>query len=1261
MASNGSSSGPQRKSNILLRMLDSRRNRLEEGSESDDEAEADVLDQHQHQQSPRNRSPHPHLNSFDNYIESFFPSPPFPTVPTNTESPILAHSSTAPHISSSLRGCEPRFGLFERGAPPRRGRDSAVGSPSRGDLSPTRASFDTDGVPGLSPYQIHLSRALQDGMIEDSLLHSHAVSSLHRPHTRPRTAGSQPETSMPQGYHMDAEVPGYAFDDLDSYSSDRASRSSTFESLGTASADPCRQTNHTMGESSKRTRDKFEDAGTKDLLNTLKRQGAVTAMVYRNTAPDPEANDIWPEFRSTAKLPVRYSVLDINQTSPKADAPHGRVQAARQNSYELRGRANTCATQRRSQNGFNEMGSAVPSGSFAVDTPVNTLSRGRPLWQLPVELVEQIIEHLNRDDVKSLRLVSRELNDYTSQAAFKTVVVPFNTEIYGMLGQEPKPDRKGKKRAKFSKLEYWWKNANGDEVYNGHGLDVFRGFGRHILRYAMSFEVTEDSLSAPPLKTITEQRTSFWGNYEWPFEEYRRFDAVAGLESAADETPRMKTAFSELTKVKELALSIDSGLGWLNGPDRSIRAHILQKPPNIFGSHQRIPDRRTQAQLELWNHIETMHARAGEEVKLASLYKLEGAHPLTEAQEVGLLATTQPTLPFLDPHIVHEATPHDMNDSNQPLEGSDLLDRRMLGQCNTNTGVLFTSTTLQNSDAAHVASPIIPATLSKAQKEWLLETEWAQRAFVSSYMLSIIDNPTTFHPIHTLNISSLSDRYISMLNRADLWNALPNLKSVTLIIVPGWRTVHKDEAGFVDTPIVDPTGRVDTFSELLRTRIASRPGINKLTVGFATGGEHAEGLHARNKLLMPAPLLPLTARMHADPLPSTVETALVQDANVLQQVLLRFPYLEEITLRNCWITPSALLEFVKIHDKCSLQHLNMESVSLTAVLRPTGNAHAAHAVQQAIPQNAAAAHHMVGNLWQLNNNNGGNAAPAQQLPANNQTLNFYIQSLIVQLQQMQVNAGGMQQHHINFLQNQLQLQLQNAQTPNPHPAQGHTLPLAQNTAQQNTQAQQQFNITQMAYLNHLAMQVNTIQQFIAGQGAPVAPPANAPTGGANSVLQTRPREGSWMDVIDQISPGTNLSDFESSHSQADRNRITSLSCISFISCGYAKLPYLVPGVDQSAIETANGFATALRNPVFTKRYNALSPAMLSSKWPYLGEIVQEVDLSELAALYAAWHLTDGWKDIEAARAVEFDGLLSGGTGRFTGKVQRSDRVDAGSQ
>lgn len=1099
----------------------------------------------------------------------------------------------------------------------------------------------------MSPYEIDLSVALEEGLLENDRRQNNTCNFLQHAQTRARTSASYSEASAFQSARDDNSL-HLSDEDCDT----RADHTNCAGISGhTSLPDWLAANDCDMGGSSRRGRDKIRDKDIKDLLNTLERHGAITAFVYHAVEPDTEANDIWPNFRNKAKLPLRYALLDAshgNFANKELGALTGRSQIATNVRYNLRGQSN-----------------ASPALASQATSPQYTAlnSRMRPLWQLPVELVEQIIEHLDRDDVKSLRLVSRELNDYTSQAAFKTVVVPFNTEIYGMLEQEVNPDRKGKKRARMSRPEYWWNNAKGDEVYNGHGLDVFRGFGKHILRFGMSFEMNEDYLSAPPSKSTTEQKTSFWGNYDWPFEEYRRFDAVAGLESAADETPRMKTAFSELTKVRELALSVDSGLGWLNGPDRSIRARILQTPPRIFGSRRDNSDRRSQAQWNLWRYVEDTHTHAGEDIRIASLYRLEGARPLTDAQESRLLATAQPSLPFLESHIPYEATPHDTADTvvSRPLDDTNLPDRHVLESSDVNSGVLFTSSTLQCNDAAHVLSPIVPATLSKAQREWLLETEWAQRAFLSSYMLSVIDNPTTFESIHTLHISSLSDRYISVLNRTDFWDTLPNLSDVTLMIIPGWRTVEKDGAGYVGTPSVDPTAQVDTFCGLLQAQVAPRAMISKLTVGYTTGGEYAEGLHARNKLLMPAPLLPLRARVHADPSMPLMDTATVQEANMLRQALVHFPHLEELTLRNCWITPSALVQFVKLHDDYMLKRLNLSSVSLTAVLRHPGNAQAANVAQQAMLPNAPN-HQVLGH--NMNNNGVGNAggiaAPAN--PGYGHAMNNHIQNLVTQLQQMQANTTGIQQHHqLQALQTQLQQQMQNAQAL----AQSvQTLTATQAGAThsqgmvhfQQQQLQQQQH--QAAQIVQLTTQVNFLQNIIANQNAQ-ANAAAAAAGNASSVLQAPAREGSWIDTIDQISPGTNLSDFGSPRSKADANRVTSLQSISFVSCGYAKLPHLGLGIDQTAIEAINGFAAAaaLRNPIFTKRYNALSPAMMSSKWQYLGEIVQEVDLNEYAALDAGWNLHHGWEDVEAARAVEFDGLLSGGTGRFTGEVHRSGMVE----
>jgi hypothetical protein len=1004
-----------------------------------------------------------------------------------------------------------------------------------------------------------------------------------------------------------------------------------------------------MAGSSKRSRDKFESTDSNSMSRILSDRGAHAIMLYRSAGPDPEANDIWPKFRSAVKLPVRYCLLN-------------------QDSQSFPG----SKTKRRLPNIGRKRAGKDKQADIDEESPA-----GRPKWNLPVELVEVIADYLTRDDIKSLRLVSHELNHYISQVIFQTVVVPFNTEIYGMLGHGQKPDLKGKKRAKHEKPGYSWKNSNGDEVYNGHGLDVFKGFGRHILRYGMSFEVNEESLSQPPAKSLTEEKMSFWGNYDWPFEEYRRFDTVAGLETAADETPRMKIAFAELTRIKELALSLNSGLGWLNGPDRSIRARILQQPPAVFGSRKNISDRRAQAQQELWRHIESRHEAEGEDVKLATLYRLDGARPLSEAEENCMLADEQPELPYIDAYVIHGATPNDTAEVPLPrsLDDPPIIDRTGLDSSGpgTSTGILFSSVS-PPSDAAQVVNPIIPVDLTKAQGEWLLETEWAQRAFMSSYMLSIIDNPTTFSPVHTLTISMLSDRYLSLLNRPDFWAALPNLTNLTLMVIPGWRTVHKDEAGFVDTPRINPINGFDTFCNLLHNQVANLPGLKSLTIGWVGGGEHAEGVHARNKLLMPAPVM----------LPGVCVDAMTElNTDLLRAALLQFPYISRLKLKNCWITPGALLQLVRIHDEKHLQHLVLDSVSMTAVLRPIEH-------NQIVPvgnvPNALAAAPAVGlggfvnvpNININNNNNNatstaGNQTQAQPAPNVNQLLQTIATSLQVQLQhlqQMQVNAGVMQQQHIATLRAQLQNQMQNLhaqvqqqtqiqqhqqqvqqhqQTPTPVPAQ------AQHQGTQNLQIQNQMTASLHA-VTTLAAQVQIIHQQIAAN-VPAQATYQPPTD-PQSLLRDAPRDGSWMSVIDVISPGLNLSDFGSEHSKADAARETALQSIEFVSCGYAKLPHAT--YDQTGVDRGNRLALSLSNSTFSKRYSALAPAMMSAKWTHLGEIVQDVDAAELAGLDIGWNLKTGWDDAEEARAVEFDGLFRGGTGRFTGKVQVSDRVaDAG--
>jgi hypothetical protein len=71
--------------------------------------------------------------------------------------------------------------------------------------------------------------------------------------------------------------------------------------------------------------------------------------------------------------------------------------------------------------------------------------------------------------------------------------------------------------------------------------------------------------------------------------------------------------------------------------------------------------------------------------------------------------------------------------------------------------------------------------------------------------------------------------------------------------------------------------------------------------------------------ILPAPLL-------------SADAATCIDHQTVRVLLLQFPFVEQLTLENCWLTPSTLSEFLNLHDALRLKDLGVESVSLTALL-----------------------------------------------------------------------------------------------------------------------------------------------------------------------------------------------------------------------------------------------------------------------------------------------------------------------------------------
>ena len=78
--------------------------------------------------------------------------------------------------------------------------------------------------------------------------------------------------------------------------------------------------------------------------------------------------------------------------------------------------------------------------------------------------------------------------------------------------------------------------------------------------------------------------TSFYGySNPWPAQEYLLNPTIEKLEMTADQKNLMEQAFSSLNNVNELALAVDSGLGYLEGFDRSDRAKIVADKAEFFG------------------------------------------------------------------------------------------------------------------------------------------------------------------------------------------------------------------------------------------------------------------------------------------------------------------------------------------------------------------------------------------------------------------------------------------------------------------------------------------------------------------------------------------------------------------------------------------------------------------------------------------------------------------------------------------------------
>ncbi|KAK6601673.1 f-box domain-containing protein [Botrytis cinerea] len=551
---------------------------------------------------------------------------------------------------------------------------------------------------------------------------------------------------------------------------------------------------------------------------------------------------------------------------------------------------------------------------------VTTGQNGWPPHRLPVEIFNLIIKNLPRSTIHKMRLVNHEFEANVSEYLFKYVVVPFRPEIYG-IASEPS-------------------TSHSSILLQDKGMRIFQGFGRHIRHFAMSFEVDIAKLTKPP--------------------EYNRYAQLEGLEQKADETRTMTKAFQFVVAAEELGLSIDGGLGWLAGPDVNHKVIQRGEKPAVFGStrfepesepapkqnmrpHQVTPPFRT----ELLNDTRSLLQRVfqesgygGEQINQYLSLSHPNGGPASAHTQDGV--PHAPSIPYTDfeegiarilgnhfgsgnPAVVDEEEEDDDERLNAEdrvsTDGEDESNGQSEGNVSNNVPERsgFNAALGRKPRLTSKGIPLKPNDLTCAQKEMLLELEWAQRAFMQTFTIAVIDSPVTFAGVKKLTIARLPNRHLPNLIRDDFWNSLPNLLELSLGIIPDWRELVKLPTSWVQDIKLRPSKAVTGVFQLLSKQISRRQQIESLHFEWVGGGEYAPGLFCRNQHILAAPI---------------VSDSMSMVSRKGEKEVLSLPYIKNLSLKNCWLSPHLLTRFVNDLKQCSLESLTLDSVSLTAFIRP---------------------------------------------------------------------------------------------------------------------------------------------------------------------------------------------------------------------------------------------------------------------------------------------------------------------------------------
>jgi hypothetical protein len=438
-------------------------------------------------------------------------------------------------------------------------------------------------------------------------------------------------------------------------------------------------------------------------------------------------------------------------------------------------------------------------------------------------------------------------------------------------------------------------------------MSGFKQYSQEIKAFGLALEVDEVELMYPPVKFNQEIVFSDEFIYRWPKPELSPSYScmVRNEEILARETQKFKEAMFRLTSVRELALSCDGGLGCLSGLD--INPRFPRRLPRVLRSSKFEPEfAQTLAEARKKN-MRTM--AKGKTPEYGILYEM-----MKEAK--------------IPAHQIHDAIEfllwcegRDPTDLDVKPDGHDIKQRRIqLPRPNVDINSWldgdYCPADIERNPRFHLFS---------CQVEMLWELYRAQRLLIESFVNVLGEGlrGNVFSNLRLLNIARIPALLIPSLAKQGLWDALESVTTLSLGVIPDWHTFLRIDSNTRMTETVRPSDSCAAVFSLLNTQVAKTKSIKELHFEWICGGELAPGINQRGRYVLPAPIME-----HAKSMAKIEAHIFRGDA-----FFISLPHVTKLTLKNCWLTPPALIGLTNklARRDMSLKHLVLESVSLTGL------------------------------------------------------------------------------------------------------------------------------------------------------------------------------------------------------------------------------------------------------------------------------------------------------------------------------------------